>query len=123
MKLSFEVDVPFEIPTLRFILERDFKHGGNGRLKLSCYFDKGRDMLALALLPGTMENVGHCAQLLAMSAAWTVEFLERWPRDEATGQIPPPWEEADAFVSGKPLFQYCSQGADAGYDRESSWPK
>ena len=84
MKFSFEVDMPFEVPTLRFVLERDYRGDYRG-LCLSCYFDKGRDFFGLGIRLKSIDELGAAAQNLAKSAAWTVECLERWPVDSETG--------------------------------------
>lgn len=57
MKLAFEVDVPFEIPTLRFVLERG-RYTLDQPFRLSCYFDKGPAMYALALRCESLDGVG-----------------------------------------------------------------
>jgi hypothetical protein len=121
MQLSFTVDVPFDIPTLRFALERDYREFAKGRLVLSCFFDKGREMFGLALLPKTLDDVGRCAQLLAKSAAWTVEFLERWPRDEETGRLRNDGPEVAAFLTGRPLFCHNAPGQSAALESEENW--
>lgn len=129
MKLAFEVDVPFEIPTLRFVLERDHRFDKGG-LRLSCYFDKGREMYGLALRLKTIDDTGRCAQLLALAASWTVEALERWPRDEETGKLTGDMAELDVFLGsskawdrGRPLFAVTSQGDMAMLDEEKSWER
>lgn len=120
MEATFTVDVPFEVPMLRFVVEMDSYR--KGKRRISCYFDKGREMFALALMLESMDDLGRCAQLLAHSAAWTVEVLERWPRDEETGRLAGDMAALDAFVVGRPRFAACRQGAPAMLDSAENWP-
>lgn len=123
MKLAFEVDVPFEIPTLRFILERMAGLGWRPEgLYLSCYFDKGGLMYAKMLRCATLEDVGRVAQLLARSASWTVEILERWPFDQETGRHAGDLAEMERWAHGKPFFTITRQGDIAELDHEKYWP-
>lgn len=128
MQKSFSVDVPFEIPTLRFVLEHDHRGFANGRLVMSCYFDKGRSMYGLALLPKSIDDVGRCGQLLATAAAWTVEVLERWPRNDETGGLQGDMAALNEFLGagipgcdGRPLFAETAQGQMAMLDSEDRW--
>lgn len=104
---------------LRFALEAD--PYAKGKLRLSCYFDKGREMFGLGLRLDTVSDIGRCAQLLAMSAAWTVEVLDRWPRDEETGRVLGDFDALGAFAAGRPLFHACRQGQLPCLDSEQNW--
>lgn len=123
MKLTFEVDVPFVIPTLRFILERSEHENQRGKpFRLSCYFDRGGKLYSKALRMKSLDDLGRCGQLLAKSAAWTVELLERLIYDPERGTYSDRDPGVNAWMQGKLFFTETYDGAPAELDSEEYWP-